>query len=369
MPERNVIRVLNFLPNLKQAGVESFVMSVYRNIDTSKVQFDFIVHSTKREFYDDEVEKLGGKIYRFTYKDDKNLFKYIKDLKSFFQSHPEYKIVHGHMQSMMPLYLYCAKRSKVPVRIAHSHNNSYEHSAKGFILHIFSRFSRYPATDRYACSADSGKYLFGKKPFDVIFNGIDMDRFVFREDVRKRLRRELGIKEHEILLGTVGRMEKQKNQLFLLQVLNDVVKKDQKYRLLLIGSGSMEAELRAFVKAHDLSDHVIFLGNVPNVNDYMSAMDLFVLPSLYEGLGIVLIEAQATGLNCITTQGTVAAETKVSDIIQYLPLDSSRWIDSILHFQPKRERTLCDERINIFDIRNVAENMQKRYFDLILKRS
>lgn len=361
MPENDVIRILNFLPNLRQAGIESFVMSVYRNIDRSKIQFDFVVHSTKREFYDDEVEALGGKIYYLTYKDDKNLFKYVKDLNRLFQEHPEYRIVHGHMQSMMPLYLNYAKKNHVPVRIAHSHNNSYEKSLKGTVLHLFSRFSRYPATDCYACSDDSGRYLFGNRKFDVIYNGIDMQKFTYNDSVREQLRKKLQIGTDEILLGTVGRMEKQKNQMFLLNVLSGVVKRSSKYKLILIGSGSLEGELCRFVEQNKLQEHVIFLGNVSNVNEYMCAMDLFVLPSLYEGLGIVLIEAQAAGLHCLTTRDTVAAETKVTSRIQYLSLEQSEWEKAILGFRPDIRSQKKERSIELFDIRNVAGDMEERY--------
>ena len=135
--KENLVRVLNVVPNMKAAGVETFIMNVYRNIDRTKVQFDFLVHSEKKEFYDDEIEKLGGKIYRLTYKDDKNFFKYIKDLNDFFSEHKEYEIVHGHMQSMMPVYLKIAKKHNVKIRIGHSHNNSYEKSMKGILLHIY----------------------------------------------------------------------------------------------------------------------------------------------------------------------------------------------------------------------------------------
>ncbi len=151
------IRILNVVPNMRAAGIETFIMNVYRNIDKNKIQFDFIVHSSKREFYDDEIEKLGGKIYRLSFKDDKNIFKYIRDLNKFFKQNPQYTIVHGHMQSMMPLYLFIAKKNGVKTRIAHSHNGNYEKTVKGFILHIFSRFSKLFSTNNFACSDVAGK--------------------------------------------------------------------------------------------------------------------------------------------------------------------------------------------------------------------
>lgn len=233
MEKNEPIRVLNFVPNMRAAGIESFIMNVYRNIDKSKIQFDFVVHNKRREFFDDEIEKLGGKIYRLTYKDDKNIFKYIKDLNDFFKDHKEYKIVHGHMQSMMPLYLYIAKKYNVQARIAHSHNGSYEKTLKGFVLHLFSRFSKYPANYYMACSEVAGKYLFGNKDFKILYNGIDIDKFKFNEDIRNKYRKDLKL-EDNFVIGHIGRFELQKNHKFILEIFNDFQKEKSSAKLLLV---------------------------------------------------------------------------------------------------------------------------------------
>ena len=359
------IRILNIVPNMKAAGVESFIMNIYRNIDRSKVQFDFIVHNKNKEFYDDEIEKLGGKIYRFTYKDDKNIIKYIRDLNHFFIEHPEYKIVHGHMQSMMPLYLRIAKKHNVSVRIAHSHNNSYEKSLKGFILHIFSRLSKYYSNVNFACSNDAGKYLFKKKEFSVIYNGIDFNKFVFSLNSRLKIRNELNINDNIVLIGNIGRTEKQKNQFFLLDFFSKIVKKNKNYRLIIIGTGSLENKLIEYSKKLQISNNVIFKKNINNINEYMCAMDAFCLPSLYEGLGIVLIEAQVSGLKCFATKDTVAKETNISNNIKYLPLNSDEWANNLLNCSNNYERIECSN--NQFDIKNVATDLENRYISFINK--
>ena len=243
--KENLVRVLNVVPNMKAAGVETFIMNVYRNIDRTKVQFDFLVHSEKKEFYDDEIEKLGGKIYRLTYKDDKNFFKYIKDLNDFFSEHKEYEIVHGHMQSMMPVYLKIAKNHNVKIRIGHSHNNSYEKSMKGILLHILSRSSKKYANIKFACSVDSGKYLFGKKTkVEIINNGIEIDKFKFEESKRKQIREELKLNDDDILIGNIGRMEKQKNQMFLVEVFKKLHEENKNYKLIIIGEGKLENKIK-----------------------------------------------------------------------------------------------------------------------------
>lgn len=365
MENNEPIRILNIVPNMRAAGVETLIMNIYRNIDRNKIQFDFIVHNKKREFYDDEIESLGGKIYRLTYKDDKNIFKYIHDLKTFFYEHKEYNIVHGHMQSMMPLYLYIAKKCGVKNRIAHSHNNSYEKSIKGFILHVLSRFSRCFSTINFACSSDAGKYLFGKKEYQIIYNGIDMDKFEFNINERKKIRKELKISKNEILIGNIGRMEKQKNQFFLLDVFKEILQKDSNYKLIIIGNGSLKDKLMSYSKKIGVFENVIFKQNIQNIYDYMCAMDVFCLPSLYEGLGIVLIEAQTSGLKCYATKEKVASETNITNNIKYLPLEKDIWVFELKKCDNKYLRKTY--KSSDFNIKNVSKRMEEVYVSLYRK--
>ncbi len=363
MKENKPIRVLNIVPNMSAAGIETFIMNIYRNIDRNKIQFDFLVHNNESKFYDNEILRMGGKIYRLSYKDDKNFFKYINDLNRFFKEHGEYKIVHGHMQSMMPIYLYYAKKNGVPIRIAHSHNNSYEKSFKGFLLYILSRFAKYTSTHNFACSKDSGKYMFNNRDFEIIYNGIDSKKFQYNKNSREKIRKELGIEDNTLLLGNVGRIEKQKNQFFLINVFSKLIKDQINVKLLIIGTGSLEEKLKKYVKKMNLIDDVIFLKNIKNINEYMCAMDAFLLPSLYEGLGIVLIEAQTAGLNCLTTKETVAKETNISNKIKYLPLKEDLWVKEIKKLE-------CDNRnislyTNNFDIKVVANKMENKYIEFI----
>lgn len=363
--DRNLVRILNVVPNMRAAGVETFIMNVYRNIDRTKVQFDFLVHSEKKEFYDDEIEKLGGKIYRLTYKDDKNFIKYIKDLNNFFSEHKEYKIVHGHMQSMMPVYLKIAQKHNVKIRIGHSHNNSYEKSIKGFILHILSRSSKKYANVKFACSEDSGKYLFGKKEkVEVINNGIEIDRFKFDESKRNKIRKELKLNSSDILIGNIGRMEKQKNQIFLIEVFKKLHEENTKYKLIIIGEGKLESKIKNKISKYQLENVTYIRKRVENVNEYMMAMDIFALPSLYEGLGIVLIEGQASGLKCLTTENTVAKETNLTSNIKYLKLNKTIWENSVLNINVGYDRTEdMKEKCKEFDINNIAKKLESLYLN------
>lgn len=367
MEKKNkVLRILNIVPNMRAAGIETFIMNVYRNIDRTKIQFDFLVHSQERQFYDDEIEQLGGKIFRLTYKDDKNFIKYIKDLNTFFKQHKEYNIVHGHMQSMLPVYLMIAKRNNVNIRIAHSHNNSYEKSFKGFILHIISRFTKYYSTNNFACSCDSGRYMFGKKIFEVVSNGINVDNFKFNKKIRDKYRDDLNLND-KFVIGHVGRFEKQKNHDFLIDIFANIVEQKENSVLLLIGEGKTKKKIKEKIDDLNLTDKVIFLGIRDDINNLMQSMDVFVLPSLYEGLGIVLIEAQSAGLNCFTTKDKVAKETNVSDNIKYIQLNnnSEEWAKEILSSKNNERSNDINMIKKDFDIKNVAHNLEIKYFNLL----
>lgn len=184
------IRVLQVVPNMQAGGLESFIMNIYRHIDRSQVQFDFLVHYRRRCFFDDEIERLGGRIYRLSVREDNNVFKYIRDLKCFFREHSEYRIVHGHMASLASFYLGQAKKGGVPTRILHSHNERTESTAKGRCKWFLSRFSKSYANIHFACSEKAGLYLFGTDDFTVIHNAVDISRFHFEKEVRNQTRQE-----------------------------------------------------------------------------------------------------------------------------------------------------------------------------------
>lgn len=359
---KEVVRILNVVPNMRAAGVESFIMNVYRNIDREKVQFDFIVHNKEKKFFDDEIEKLGGRIYRFTYKDDKNLFKYIKDLNKFFREHKEYNIVHGHMQSMMPLYLLIARLNKVPIRIAHSHNGNYEKTMKGFVLHIFSKFSKYVSNKRWACSAVAGKYLFGKKEFDVIYNGIDINKFKYDEKSRFKIREELNIDDSTFVIGHIGRFELQKNHVFLVEIIKKIIeeKSIRKIKVWLIGEGKLQKDIEEKVKNYNLDANIEFLGIRKDISRLYQGMDCFVLPSLYEGLPVVGVESQISGLKCFFSN-TITEEVKISDRASFIKLDENEWVKEIIEYSKKRNVQRDVEFENKFDIEEISKKIQERY--------
>ena len=362
------IRVLQTVSLMHQGGMENLIMNIYRNIDRNKVQFDFIVHHKEKAYFDDEIEKLGGKIYRFSFLDDKNIFKYIKELNCFFKEHKEYKIIHGHLASIGFLYLSIAKKHKVPIRIAHSHGASHLKNIKGYIKNFLFKFYKYPANRYYACSTEAGNYLFKNKNFELIHNAINTEQFKFNEIKRQEIRKKYNIPNKDILIGHVGRFNLQKNHTFIIKIFAKILQKNKNYTLMLIGDGELKNKMMDLVKNLGIEDKVIFTGLVQNTYDYYSAMDLFVLPSLFEGLPVVGVETQANGLTTIMADN-ITKEVKINDNIYYLPITKiDNWVDFILNlnFSDIENRKKKNEVVNQsnFNMKQLSKNIENKYLEL-----
>lgn len=364
------VRILHIVPNMQSGGLETFIMNLYRNIDRTKIQFDFLVHYKERKFYDDEIEKLGGKIYRFSLRNDNNIFKYVKELDKFFKEHKEYKILHCHMASIGFLAFFIARRNGVKVRISHSHNSATDKTIKGRIKRILMLPYKYVTTLNFACSTLAGKYLYGKKEFEVIPNAIEVDRFKFNEKSRWEIRDNLSITEDIFLIGHIGRFNIQKNHDFLINIFNEYHRKNKKSKLLLIGDGELKDKIIQKVNDLQLSDDVIFTGNVKNVNDYYNAMDVFVLPSLFEGLPVVGVEAQANGLPFIVSD-KVSNELNLSEKVNYLELDIPKWVKKLEEINHSCVDRLCNfEKLSQseYNAKKQAECLQIKYTKLMKEK-
>ena len=268
-------------------GVESVVMNYYRNIDKSKVQFHFICDEDSTDIPYDEIEKLGGKV--IVVPPYQKLFKYQKELYKIFKEN-KYKIVHSHINALSVFPLRIAKRAGVPIRIAHSHSTSNKKEwKKNIVKNILRPFSKVYANKFFACTKHAGEWLFGKKiierkELNVINNAIDLKKFEFNEKIREDLRKEFGIKEDTIVIGHIGRFMKQKNHDFLIDVFNELIKKDENSILILIGQGPLLNDMKQKVRDLKIEDKVKFIGQVTDVEKYYNIMDIFLFPSIYEGL-------------------------------------------------------------------------------------
>jgi len=358
-----IVRVLHVLQRMETGGTQALLMNLYRNIDRNKIQFDFLVEYPDKQFYDDEITKLGGNVYYTSVRVDKNISKFKKQLKEIIIKN-NYKIIHVHAFTIGYFVLKVAKECNVPVRIAHSHNNETVRDHKYFIKKIMQKIYPIYATDLFACSEEAGKYLFKDKKFTVLNNSIDSSKFVFSDKIRKKVRTKLKI-ENNFLVGHVGRLHPQKNHMFLLNVFMEIKNIKPSAKLLLIGNGPLEEEIKNRVKELNLNDSVIFLKNRSDVNELYMAMDVFILPSLFEGLGIVAVEAQAAGTPCLTSD-KLPKESIVSPLCKQLSLQTSyeKWAREAIKLS-ENEYARKDMQQHIldanYDVKSSAKMMQEYY--------
>ncbi|MEK5256440.1 glycosyltransferase family 1 protein [Paenibacillus sp. FSL F4-0125] len=359
-----VTRVLHVLAGLGNGGTEAFLMNLYRSIDRDKVQFDFLLRDSKNNQYEEEILKMGGRIY-LTSDYPRHALKNFFEVNKFLKEHKEYKIVHVHGNSLMyitPLIL--AKKHKIASRIMHSHNTMSKQRIYK-LFHFFNRLliSRF-TTDLFACSEDAGKWMFGNKQFTVVNNGIDVIKFIYSEEKRKKIRKEFSITE-KLVVGNIGRFVEQKNHSFLIDVFYEVLKKNEDSVLMLVGSGELEDFLKKKIRKLQIENKVIFTGVRDDIPDLLQAMDIFLFPSLFEGLGIVLIEAQAASLKCITSKNVVPKETNISELIEYVSLNESVkiWADKVLDASTKYNRVEMKDKVENmgFSIEQVSKGIQEFY--------
>lgn len=317
------MRILHVIGAMDRGGAESLVMNIFRSIDRSKIQFDFLVHEERECAYDAEIRELGGSIYRVPRFVGTNYLDYRSRCRRFFADHNDYSVVHGHIGSSAAVYLSEARRVGIHA-VAHSHGANGRDVAS--ILFAAVSFPvRYTADTFFACSRQAGVDRFGQKVvrgphFRMINNGIIINQYHFSKLGRSAKRRELGIDENAPLFCHVGRLVASKNHRFLLDAFSRVVALCPEARLVLVGGGELENELRRKTKELGISSHVLFLGVREDIPSILMASDVFVFPSLWEGLPLALVEAQASGLPCLVSS-SVSSASKVSDSVTFLSLE------------------------------------------------
>ena len=359
--QQEPIRILQCVSNMDRAGIETMLMNFYRNIDRDKIQFDFLCNKSKPGDYDEEIKALGGNIYVSPGLNPFKWFKYQKYMKELFKKHPEYKIIHCQNEAMGFPALYAAKKCGIPVRIAHSHNTVTRKDFKWPIKIAYKYLLRTVATDYVACSHAAGKYLFGKD-VKVINNAIDSQKFIYNEEIRKKIRKKYNL-EDKFVIGHVGRFEPQKNHEFLIKLFNEYQKKDSNAVLLLIGTGLLEEHIKELVKILNIQDKVIFTGSIPNVNEMYQAMDMFILPSFHEGLPVVGIEAQAASLKCIFAD-TITKEVNITDNVQFISLKELKkyWMKAIDDCRDYKRKNMQEALIKSnYDIKSATKELEKIY--------
>lgn len=372
----NKVRVLYFVDNLEQGGIQQLILEIAKHINRDKVEIEILAFDDGKKYPIEEtlkdmnykIYKINGWIYKLS-----DYIKQAKELDKFFNKHNDYKIVHLHSSSKNYQVLKYAKKYNIPIRIAHAHNIGFQtnNKLKIFFGNILKKRLVKNTTNFFACSKDAGLWLYGKKIIDrnelvIIPNAIDIDKFKFDTEKRRIMRKKLGIRDNEILIGHVGRFVKQKNHEFLIDIFNELYKDNSRYKLILIGTGELEDTIKNKVKKLGLVSSVIFTGYQENINDYMQAMDLFLFPSLYEGLSVVLVEAQANGLCCLTSKDRVNKETDISGNLIYVSLEDGilKWKNIILQKKIERNNVVDKIKSKGFFIEDLVDRLEKVYLEI-----
>lgn len=364
----NPLRVLHVVVNMNRGGAETLIMNLYRNIDRSKVQFDFL--TCKEGVFDSEIVTMGGKVHRIPYITEAGHRGYLQGLDKFLKR-SSYQIVHAHMDKMSGFVLRSAKKADIPIRIVHSHNTR---SEGGFVSQVYKWYAgnniKPNATHLYACSEAAARWLYGNdmhKSF-ILKNGIVTDKFQYTTDTREQIRKALQIDKDTLVLGHVGRFSHQKNHLFLLDVFARVKKELPNSVLILAGDGLFKARIIEKIKALNLENDVKLLGVREDVNVLLQAFDLFVFPSLHEGLPVTLIEAQGSGLPCLIAN-TITKEVDMGvGMVDFLPItDRTIWVKKVMTIaKVDQSRTIAQNALakNGYDIRKTAKLAQTSYLSL-----
>lgn len=356
-----MIRVLQVVTDMSRGGLETLLMNYYRQIDKNLIQFDFLVHRENKCEYDDEIELLGGKIYRFPIL---NPFSssYKRALGIFFDEHPEYQIVHVHQDCLSSVILKVAKEHGVKVRIAHSHNSSQNKDIKYPIKLFYRQFIPKYATALLACGKAAGDWMFQGSDYQILNNAIDAKLYTFHEEKRKTIRNIFGISQGENVIGHVGRFSPPKNHSFIIDIFNEVQKKIPA-KLILVGEGNFKKDIEDKVRRMGLDKKVIFTGVRSDVADLLQAMDMFLFPSIYEGLPLTIVEAQAAGLPCLISE-KVPIECKKTNLVKQLKLSdgAKSWAEAVIRECRIERRNTYEEICKAgFDIKSNADWLTAYY--------
>lgn len=344
------IKVLYFVDRMLRGGIQSLVIDWVSRFDKSKLQVDFLLLDDGNKYeLEDKLTELGCNVYKLNGIWIRHLYDFKKQAKSlneFFKEHHDYKVVHLHSSSKNYLVLKYAKKYGIPMRIAHSHNIDFQ--TKNVIKKLYGnllkpKLIKY-STNYFSCSILAGKWLFGSriinsKDFEVIHNSVDFQKFEYNSKTRKEKRKELGIKENELVVANVGRFSKQKNHRFLIDIFNEIQKKNGNAKLVLVGIGELESEIKKKVQELKLDDKVIFTGFRNDVSELYQSFDVFLMPSLHEGLPVVGVEAQASGLPCFMSKGVITDEVKIANNVYFISLNKSakEWANILLETDLKRK--------------------------------
>lgn len=354
------LRILCVFASLDRGGAESMCMNIYRSIDRSIIQFDFVKHNHNKGDFEDEIISLGGRIYEAPAYVVTNHMSYCRWWSNHLQKHSEHRIIHGHFFTIAPIYFKVAKRFGCKT-IAHSHctwDPSHMTIARRIKKHILKHIEDY-SDFCFACSHEAGAWLYPKKEFKIINNAIDTNLFTFSENKADLIRKKLGM-GRELVIGHVGNIMRVKNHSFILDVFYYVNKALPCSKLVLVGNGSQN-ELRQKAVSLGIDKNVIFTGPRRDVADLLQAFDVFVFPSFSEGLPVTVVEAQASGLRCFLSD-TITREVDLTGRCEFLPIDDPKlWAERVMAADLTKADTSDQIKAAGYDIHTTAEWLQNFY--------
>ncbi len=366
------IRILNLFTIMNRGGAETMVMNYYRNIDRTKIQFDFLVHREERGAYEDEIEALGGRIYRMPPVHPSRFGEHKKAVARFLSEHPEYSIIHSHMSELGYFVFKEAKAQGVKCTICHAHNapsfknETLSEKAKDIVRNFLKHGIRKYTDYMFVCGMDAGRWLFGKEnesKFVMMNNAVDAGKFSWDFEKAEKLKAQMDL-QGKLAICHVGRFNAQKNHTFLVDVFSAVRKVKPNAVLLLVGAGELEEKIRLKAEALGLAGDVRFLGLRDDVNDILLASDVFLFPSLYEGLPVTLVEAQASGIKCVISD-TIPEDCLLTENVDVVSLKSSaeEWASAVLKYADgyERKNTFADIAAAGFDIKENAKWLEEFY--------
>lgn len=372
-----MIRVLHSVCYMNRGGIETNLMNYYRNIDRTKVQFDFLCNAPYEGAYDEEIRSLGGRIFRTPGFSPLKRFAYMQYMKNLFTEHPEYKIVEAHQDGVGAFALEAAKKANVPVRIYHAHSTGFPLDVKLPIKFYCKQMISKWSTHYFSCGHKAAEYFFTndivkKNDFTILHNAIDINQFVYNPHARENIRSSYNI-GNKFVIGHVGRFAKVKNHSRIINIFAEVKKINPDVVLMLIGKGELYNSIQQKVNKLGLNNDVIFIGEVATPGQFYQAFDLFLMPSLYEGLPVVGIEAQASGLPCVFSS-SITKEIGLSDNCRFIDLRSSdkEWAQTIVEvlLQKNKRSDNCRFLTHMgYDILVEAEKLQNMYISFAKKHT
>lgn len=338
------------------------VMGVYRNIDRKKIQFDFVVDKPKKMRFDKEINALGGRIFFLPAYKIYNGVAFRRAWTKFFNQHPEYNVIHSHVRTTAAMVLKIAKKCGLKT-ISHSHSTSNGRGLKGRVKDFYQRKLTKYSDVNLACSEKAGRYLFGNSHFQVINNGVDIGEYAYDEKKRKRVRGELKLASSVFVICQIGRLNTTKNQIFSIDFLKKILDKDKNTKLLIVGDGPDKIRIRKYIKNSGLSKKVIMLGDRSDTPDILCASDVFVMPSLYEGLPLALVEAQASGLPCVISDKV--EDGIINDNVTIVKLGNpEKWAEAVLNNRKRLTQKKNKIANSNFDIITTVQQLENVYAEL-----